>query len=86
MTTELNGMIVVMEEEIKELKNCMEEVKRENELRSEIEREVCEEVTMKCIRMSEVIEKERKELKTCMDELNKIKELVEDEIEFLRKL
>ena len=86
MTTELNGMIVVMEEERKELKNCMEEVKREKELRSEIEREVCEEVTMKCKRMGEVIEKEIKELKTCMEELNKIKQVMKDEIESLRKL
>ena len=86
MTTELNGMIVVMEEDRKELKNCMEEVKREKELRSEIEREVCEEVMMKCIRMGEVIEKEIKELKTCMEELNKIKQLVKEGIESLMQL
>ena len=53
----------------------MEEMKKEKELRSKIEKEVREELTIKCKRMSEVIEEERRELKTYMEEMKKEKEL-----------
>ena len=45
----------------------MEEMKKEKELRSKTEKEVREEVIIKCKRMSEVIEEKRKELKIYMD-------------------
>ena len=86
MTIKCKRMSEVIEEERKELKTYMEEMKKEKELRSKIEKEVREEVTIKFKRMSEVIEEERKEMKTYMEELREIKELVKNEIESIIQL
>ena len=53
MTIEFNRRSEIIEEERKELKTYMEEMKKEKELRSKTEKEVREEVTIKCKRMSE---------------------------------
>ena len=46
----------------------------EKDLRSKIEKEIREEVTIEFNRMSEIIEEERKELKIYMEEMEKEKE------------
>ena len=80
---ECNRLSEKIEEERKEMKIFMEEMKEVKEMKLKIEDEIREKETIKVKILYEVIEKERE---TYLEELKEMKEIMKYEIENLRKL
>ena len=80
---EFNRLSEIIEEERKQMKIFMEEMKEVKEMRLKVEKEIREKETAKFKSLCEVIEKERE---IYLEELKQMKELAKNEIESFRKL